>query len=503
MSKTKLISIPLNDITSNFLNMKSPEKKTKKFLNHKRKTDIHSDNFLLLKNKKNKKLNNANIKIELTSSNNQLFKFQNFSKNNLSIIFSFLKLDDIMKLKSIGCRNVYNYIKEILDLKKENGLLTLKKIKTNDVSLYISDNDSTFYKKYFLENEVGNYTDLLKQLKIKCIIYHKPNKKIYYLIKNVFNYYFCACDEKKDTYCLNAWENDILFKIKELKYIEKFQFIEQKPNSKVAFFSLNNILLYNLSNEDHKYNIINLDHNCDYVLYKQNLELLVVPFISYHDINFYSINNYSPKKISKPKFQIIKETKDQKCDLNEVHDMKNFDNLICFFCSCSKIINIFDCKKGKIIFYIIFNTEIKNIEISNKHIIAFTCDNYANVIEIKNDTTFVLKFKFRTRDFEHISLFHPTFSENIFFVIQKNKTLLMYLEYDDEKNKLYFSDISFNNEFNEDELKNINFIVTSTENDKINDNECYKFKVKVLYKEYDNNKRNKIDYIVKDYSMII
>ena len=129
MSKTKLISIPLNDITSNFLNMKSQEKKTKKFLNHKRKTDIHSDNFLLLKNKKNKKVNNANIKIELTSSNNQLFKFQNFSKNNLSIIFSFLKLDDLMKLKSIGCRNVYNYIKEILDLKKENGLLSLKKNK--------------------------------------------------------------------------------------------------------------------------------------------------------------------------------------------------------------------------------------------------------------------------------------------------------------------------------------------------------------------------------------
>ena len=52
MSKTKLISIPLDDITSNFLNMKSQEKKTKKFLNHKRKTDIHSDNFLLLKKKK-------------------------------------------------------------------------------------------------------------------------------------------------------------------------------------------------------------------------------------------------------------------------------------------------------------------------------------------------------------------------------------------------------------------------------------------------------------------
>ena len=73
-------------------------KKEKNYLNHKRK---RSPEISLISNIVNKEEEKKEIK----------FKFQDFSKNALSVIFSFLTFNDLLKLKNVGCRNIYNYIK--------------------------------------------------------------------------------------------------------------------------------------------------------------------------------------------------------------------------------------------------------------------------------------------------------------------------------------------------------------------------------------------------------
>ena len=84
------------------------------------------------------------------------------------------------------------------------------------------------------------------------MIYHKQSNKYYFLLKQIFNYYFCSCDKNEVTENGNMNYN-ILIKIKELEYVHNFQFID---DNKVVFFSLNTILLYDISNDLYKYNII-------------------------------------------------------------------------------------------------------------------------------------------------------------------------------------------------------------------------------------------------------
>ena len=87
-------------------------KKEKNYLNHKRK---RSPEISLISNIMIKEEENSEIK----------FKFQDFSKNAFSVIFSYLTFNDLLKLKNVGSRNIYNYIKEIIEIKKNKGCFKL------------------------------------------------------------------------------------------------------------------------------------------------------------------------------------------------------------------------------------------------------------------------------------------------------------------------------------------------------------------------------------------
>ena len=106
-------------------------KKIKHYLSLKRKRSKRSpdklkNNIKSIKNKKNKKQiktnfnfseinENLNLEknIENPNSDNHPIKFQNFSKNIFSVITSFLRIDDLLKLKNIGSHNIRLCINEI------------------------------------------------------------------------------------------------------------------------------------------------------------------------------------------------------------------------------------------------------------------------------------------------------------------------------------------------------------------------------------------------------
>ena len=93
------------------INMINSSKKNKKLLNQKRKREEDNE-FIIdnnIQNKLIKEENNNEIK---------LFKFQDFPKNYLIVIFSYLDFGDLLKIKNIGCRNVRNFINEIIETKK-------------------------------------------------------------------------------------------------------------------------------------------------------------------------------------------------------------------------------------------------------------------------------------------------------------------------------------------------------------------------------------------------
>ena len=483
IGRDNLYSSPLkesiNSINSLFKGKTS--KKNKRLLNNKRKREFKSVSNII----KRRIIDEENSTTNKAVPNS--FKFQEFSKNALSLIFAYLDIDDILKLKNIGCRNVRNFINEIFQEKRNNGYLNLKLISSKKPTNIVLDSDTLPCKRYFYKNALINY-DIENEPWIKYIVFHKSSNKIYYLVKTLFFYYFCSCDINKKINKEN-WENDILFKIKEFRFYNNFQFIDE---SKVVFFSLCNILLYDLSNRDYKYNIFNLDFISDFVLYKSNLHLLIVPHTSCDYISFYSLNKYLPKNVKKEKNKIeVKHKKD--CENGQIKDLCG--NLICYFCSCSNHVKIFDCKKMKIANNIELDSGIQNIESNQKYLIVYNIGDWMNFFDI-NTFEFKFKFNFAKNDIRYISMVEPSSLDNIFLVIKSNKKMcLMYLE-----DLSYFSVLHLENEFNS-EIVNNYFINNSLSKEKKDDNEIiFKLNTRMMCCN-DNYSSDK--YFINDYSMDI
>ena len=466
----------LNDNSKSLLSSKS-YKKERKYLNQKRRRIKMKENSIEIENK-------------IKSEEDDLFKFQYFSKNALSVIFSYLNFDDILKLKNIGCRNVYNYINELIEIKRSKGCFKLNLSKTVKQKEFILEYGSIPCKKYFYSN-ITDMDNISPRLNIRYILFHKESNKNYYLIKTSFNYYFCACETDK-VITRENWKDDLLFKIEG--YIEKFQFID---DNKVVFFSLNKLLLYDLSNENYNHNSIYLEHCCDFILIKKNLKLLIVPHISYKTIAFYSLGNNYPKSIRKIKCKtIVEHNTDCECENWQIINL--LGNYICYFYSCANSVKIFDCKKMEIKKIIKLNYNIKNVELNNKYLIVYTMNNSLTFFDI---ATFVRKYSFNLIDcdIKYISTFEPSYLDNIFFVVtNSNKIYLMHIG-----NNSYYSSIPLDNELNTEEIKNNQFIGNSLikeikdNNDNIN---MLEFNTKIIY--CDNHDYNK-EYIINDYSLLI
>ena len=475
-----LLSFPENflDKYENTFSIISSPRNGKKYLNHKRKRSGVDK----LDNTQNKLTKEDNI----NNSNNNSFKFQDFPKSLLSIIFTYLSFDDLLKLKSLGCRNTYNYLNEIIEIKKSEGCYNFNPINSMKLPNFNFDNDSVSSKKYFYSNVI-NKNNVPKELKIKYIIYHESSNKNYYLIKTPLFYYFCSCDTDK-IITKDNWADDILFKIREIDYFEKFQFIN---NSKVVIFSIKKILLYDLSNEEYKYNIISLSFSCDFVLFKMNLNLLIVPDLSCQFISFYSINKYLPKRVKKEKNKMEITHVDKKlCNNGHVIDL--YDNLICIFCSCSKYVIIFDCKKKKAIKNIKFNYNIKNIEFNNKYLIVYTSDNSINFFDNLNFLP-IFNLNLEKIGIKYISMIEPSLFDNIFLAIRTNKKIcVIYME-----NNSFFSFVTLDNELNINENQKIQFIGNKLIKGKNEDNEdIYRLKVKIISSK-DCDSIN--EYFINDY----
>lgn len=450
-------------------------KKEKNYLNHKRK---RSPEISLISNIVNKEEEKKEIK----------FKFQDFSKNALSVIFSFLTFNDLLKLKNVGCRNIFNYINELIEMKKNKGCFKLKLMKTIKANIPLSDSDSIPCKKYFCSNLI--YSDSIPaNSHIKYMIYHKQSNKYYCLMKNAFNYYFCSYS--KEEISANKYKNyTILFSIKELDYIEKFQFIDE---NKVAFFSLTKIALYDISNSNnYKYNIIYLSHTCDYILFKKSLNLLIIPHSSYKYISFFHLSKSSLKKINKEKNKINIYHKIN-CDCKDGQIIDLCGNLIGYFCSCIKHVKIIDCKKMKLKKIVKLNNTIKNVEINKKYLIVYTADNCINFFD---SVTFEKKYDYQLAkcDIKNILLFEPFYFDNIFFIIKNNnKSCLIYLEKDNS------SFIPIDNEINIKEIKSNNYITNSLNKQIKEENDTmFEINTKMICDEYPKN-----EYIINDYTLIL
>ena len=462
-----------NEIANSILKF-SVTKKEKQYLNHKRKRI--SDNVL------------TDVK-KLIDEEDSKFKLQDFSKYVLSVIFSFLSFDELLKLKNVGCRNIHNYIIELFGIKRSKGCFKFKLMKSIKTNVFLSDKSSSNLSKNYLFSNLIDMVTVPSLTHIKYMIYHKQSNKYYFLLKQIFNYYFCSCDKNEVTENGNMNYN-ILIKIKELEYVHNFQFID---DNKVVFFSLNTILLYDISNDLYKYNIIYLSHTCDFILFKKNLNLLVVPHSSYQFISFFDLNKAKTKKIKKEKCKItIMHEKNCSCENAEIVDI--CENLICYFCPCFNYVKIIDCKKMKFIEDIKLNSNVKNVELNNKYLIVYTADNSINFFDkLTLDKRY--NFKLGNCGIKKILLFEPSYFHNIFLVIKNNnESCLMYIESDK-----YFSYVLIDNEICIQEMKNNKFITNSFNNQtKDDDDIMLEIKTKLIYTEYPER-----DYIINDYSLIL
>ena len=464
-------------------------KKEKKYLNQKRKR-IQDQNIIINIPNKLIKEEEKNDK----DKDNEPIKLQYLCNNILYMIFSYLTFDDILKLKNIGCHNIHKYITELIQEKRNKGCFKFKLINTLKLNSYICDTDSISCKNYYFSNAIiSNNSPSFS--KIKYIIYNKHSNKNYYLVKFPFNYYFCACDINKEI-TKDNWEEDILFKIKEIKnYIYKFQFIDK---SKVAFFAINSILLYDLSNENYNYNnIIYLDHSCDFIIYKKNLNLLIVPEISNKFISFFSLNKSCPKKIKKEKYKIIIQHTNEECENGQIINLKN--NLICNFCSCNKTVKIFDCRRKKYINEIKLNHDIKNIEVNKEYLIIYMDDNSMKFFDNVN---FEFKFNLNLNNcsIKYISMIEPLSFDNIFLVIKENNDIgLCYIE-----NKEYISCVHLDNENCNLNLIKYKKYIDNYLGKKIKEDNSYDIMQKMATKIiYSNDDESIKEYYIKNYSMNI
>ena len=464
----------INNENSNDILKKKKTKKEKKYLNHKRK--------------RISKIINLMTDEKLIEKDNSKFKLQDFSKNALSVIISYLSFDDVLKLKNVGSRNIYNYIQELIELKRSKGCFKLNLKKSIKAKIPLSDSDSIPCKKYFYSNMV-DMDFIPSKPHIKYMIYHKQSNKYYYLFKQVFNYYFCSCD--KDEITDKEYENYvILFKIKELDYVQKFQFIDE---NKVAFFSIYKVIVYDISNDEYKYNIIYLSHTCDFILFKKNLNLLIIPHSYYDYISFFVLNKSSTKGITKEKKKIVIQHENN-CESKNGQIIELCGNLIGYFCSCFNYVKILDCKKIEFVKNIKLNSNIKNVEFNKKYLIVYTDDNSINFFD---SITFENKYDFKLGncDIKDILLFEPSYFDNIFLLIKNNnKSCLIYFEKDN-----FFSFIPIDNEINNKGIKNNDYITNSLSKQiNIDNDSMLEINTKIICTEYSKN-----EYIINNYTLIL
>ena len=453
------------------------------------------------------------------------FKFQNFSKNVFSVIFSYLKIDDLLKLINTGSRNIRLYIQELFQLMKDNGRFSLKETKLR-INPFMNIYDSMLSKKYFLKNGFINDENIIKEksdLKIKYILYHEPTNKNYYIVHHIFLYYFCYSDiyngnetkkEKKN------WKNNILFTLPDKEYYEKFQFLDENNNSEVAFFSMYKIFLYNISNKK-KDNIIYLCSSCDFILYKKELKLVIAPTFK-NEIEFFKI--YSNKAHLKKAIYTLKI--DEKIEYINILDFKDYmsndiyNYYICIYGHHGKKIILFDTMLRKIYQKISSESNIINVNINNNNLIVYSEDKNINYYSIKNkEYSFTNKFNlnnlFKIEKIKYLYLLDSKYLNNMFLLLvetlnKKIKPVLFYLEYNSDNNNFNYSFIPLNNYF-KDIIYDEELISISLNNEKINNENALNIKMIAchLYKNSSDNdtknpknniiSKNKNDFFIKEY----
>ena len=453
------------------------------------------------------------------------FKFQNFSKNVFSVIFSYLKIDDLLKLINTGSRNIRLYIQELFQLMKDNGRFSLKETKLR-INPFMNIYDSMLSKKYFLKNGFINDENIIKEksdLKIKYILYHEPTNKNYYIVHHIFLYYFCYSDiyngnetkkEKKN------WKNNILFTLPDKEYYEKFQFLDENNNSEVAFFSMYKIFLYNISNKK-KDNIIYLCSSCDFILYKKELKLVIAPTFK-NEIEFFKV--YSNKAHLKKAIYTLKI--DEKIEYINILDFKDYmsndiyNYYICIYGHHGKKIILFDTMLRKIYQKISSESNIINVNINNNNLIVYSEDKNINYYSIKNkEYSFTNKFNlnnlFKIEKIKYLYLLDSKYLNNMLLLLvetlnKKIKPDLFYLEYNSDYNNFNYSFIPLNNYF-KDIIYDEELISISLNNEKINNENALNIKMIACHlnknsgdndtKNPKNNiiSKNKNDFFIKEY----
>lgn len=444
----------------------------------------------------------------------ETLKFQTFSKNIYTVIFAYLRIDDLLKLKNIGSHNIRLYINELLDLKKSDNNLNLNEIESKS-TLYMNYYDSLNCQKYFLING-GSKIKINKNLKIKYALYHKATNKNYVLIHYKLKYFFCDTENESNIFTLGK---DVQFTLPDKDYYEKFQFLEEFNKSEVAIFSLYKILLYNLSTKvkDH---CICLRRSCDYILYKKELKLLIVPHLP-DEIEFFKI--YSGKTYIKDSKHIFNA--EESCfensenpivlNFNDYIKNDNFDSLICIYNRGGKKIFIFDCKLLKLVHTIISNSKINRVNIHNKYLISITGKNINYYSINNNQYSFLNSFNLndisKNANIKYISLLDSKFFYNMFLIITHNpnkniyKSILFFLE--NNSNKFYYSLTSLKNEIT-DYIYDDELICNFCIKEKINDENIVKMKIVISHlKKYSRNLssdniRNAKNCLEKDDSFI-
>ena len=416
--------------------------------------------------------------------------FQNFSKNILSIIVSYLRIDDLLKLKAVGSRRLSLLINEIFEMmqKMNNDFVLDKiiKIKYN----FINDYDSLLCKKYTMLNMYKKDLKINKSYVVKYALYHQLTNKNYYICHYLFYYYFCSSDvdmendkfeksgedddmgEERNGSMIDG-ENNVLFKLPSKDYYEKFQFLDEYKKGEIAIFSLQKILLYNIYTKKRDHNIF-LSSSCDHIFYRKELKLLLVP-IGYMEIEFFKIYASNRNiKTSNSKLNIgengFEYSNMRNCvDIlimsdyvkhNNNNKNNNYNNLICTYCLGGIKIIIFDCKSMKSIKEITCKSEINNININNEYIIVFTEDKYINFYSINNNEySFINNFNLnnicKVDNIKYLSLINSIYINNVFilFIHIPNKKIvkqiLLRLEEKKEKKDFYYSCIPLKNEMSE------------------------------------------------------
>jgi len=399
----------------------------------------------------------------------ETIKFQNFSKNVLSIITSYLRIDDLLKLKNIGSRNIRLFINELFDMmKNNNNYFALKEIKSKK-NTYIHDYDSLLCKQYTLKNIYKKNLNCKNSYTIKYALYHSLTKKNYYITHYLFYYYFCSSeidnkngDGNEDEDALLNGKFDIIFKLPSGDYYEQFQFLDEYKEGEVAIFSLQKILLFNIftNKKDHS---IYLTTSCDHIFFIKELKLLLAP-LAHGEIEFFKI--YTSKKSIKNainKLCLGEKYYEKNClDILIFKDYINnniYNNLICIYYSGGTKIIIYDCKLMKKIKEIHSKSRITKINLNSQFLITIIDDKFINYYSINNNEySYIKSFNLNdicnVNNIEYISLINSIYINNVFILLihvpnkKITKPVLLYLENRNDTNNFYYSFLTFKNEIN-------------------------------------------------------